>query len=447
MQPLAAPVNPVASSLVPTELANYVTPLVTLTLIQWLNNFGRKVIIVNRGLDTSEITNLILPMLQRPWFLITELVAPMGIPQNMYSNNLNFNPTLIPISTTIVIDGNIVDYIKLKQFAGEIIFVLGFGVTLDVVSAILRDLQPQFLLRAIYPATQQLVVEVDEAIMSDYQKAEYRLARSKEIEAEKAGKNLTTSVGINSPTKMIQSPSRRAQMEAHQLIHSLERGNFVYPPYMQGQYNIASDERPTMVPDLLQSQGGWINEIILRDLEQYRPKVLRLLNRLMQATRINIQAGGNNNVFVGKFVVLTQFINHHGLMLLATIFRYYGIPVFEAHGQLAKTKAKNTVLIQQQINDFNNSTGGVIIISKKLKPEFILKGVDQLIFFEGTDVNVVYNYINITYLYINYTKPHVLQLVFMISRLSETQGSSDTDFYKSFERDRTKSTKSLAYDC
>lgn len=400
------------------------------TFANYLNIPGIKMLMVNRGMNISDVTQLVLSLLTGPHLVITE--TPTLYPDTT-TIDITMQQQAIDQSNgkgfTIVSDTNSVDYISLRQWGGDIIVILQYGVTPDVVNGIRNNLKLTSTVQVMWPVTQHIEFVLDEAIMSPEQLAAYRFARSEENRAGKA--TAGGEFAIPQHPSMVYggalSPSKRGSQSqvahhAQTRLHALERGNFVYPPELQAEYDRARENRSkSLPPDKTIENKGWISLETINDLPTYSPKFEHILRRVFAYT----PEGATQ--FTGKFVIVTGFLAHHGLELLASLLTLTGMPPYKLYGGLKPYERERVV------NEFNGVTAGVLIMTSSLTVDFVLQGVDELIFVEGTDVKLIEPIINSIFRYTNYVTIHTLKVVFMISRISETQASVDAEKYKEFD--------------
>ena len=460
--PIVSPTSPPDLRLtIPPETANPNAPQAEITFDQWLHpqyRGSRKVVLANRYFYLTQITTFLISVLRRPYFLVSDHLQHIAGARSAFIpgtvdptqashpglSSTNFDLRYVDPNAVIIYEGNHTDLARLEGWTGDVIFIVGFGIDRARANMLRQSSSADDIIRAMYPRSWELKIEVDQVLMSEYQREQYRIMRSKEIASGKAAKE-AMSGKVVSPTrygrygKQTRSPEKQAGYESEIMLRSKQRGNFVYPGPMQDEYN-KDDKRfrnkSILKPDRPEAEGGWIAAEHIQNLGIFSPKLLRLVTRVLARS-------AGSQTFVGKFVISTSFKEHHGMELISTVLRYYGVPNYQLHGQLATTDELKRAKKQQIVQNFNAAESGVLIVTNQLTFDFNLFNVDELIIFDGAQPGPIYALLGTIFHDTHFTKPKIVRLVFLISRLTEKLGSVDAVYYKKFETE--EETRQTAY--
>ncbi len=142
--------------------------------------------------------------------------------------------------------------------------------------------------------------------------------------------------------------------------------NFVYPEYVDD-----------ITWDLDRGQGGWIDKNIFKTLQQFSPKINRLLVTILSN-------------FECKHVVYTRFSNKYGLDLIDTLLTYLDIP----HVVVTNKDGSNEQYGKITTFSDNNYNYSVLLTNEILHHD--IANVTHLHFLEGVDHMVVKSFIQRT---------------------------------------------------
>lgn len=150
-------------------------------------------------------------------------------------------------------------------------------------------------------------------------------------------------------------------------LYSKPITNFVYPGDIQDIYNSYNNNVIVNIPpDTDIDDHGWMTPLIVSLLPKLSPKFTRLLTIIKQHP-------------LYKHVIYTEYIDHHGAMLISTLLNYINI--------------SNLVLTDENysdelINNFNSGDHGKVLIINII-PKIPLKNIYHMHFVDGYDFETV----------------------------------------------------------
>ena len=94
--------------------------------------------------------------------------------------------------------------------------------------------------------------------------------------------------------------------------------NFLYPPELQALHSLPREQRPTVLPDLPTTAGGWITPDIINQLEVRSPKLHWSIQYLRQNP--------------GRHILWTNFNESNGARVISSILSLAGFEVISVTG-------------------------------------------------------------------------------------------------------------------
>lgn len=440
-------------------------PTPVMALDQWLNappSGFRKVVLCNRYFWLTSITNNLIPLIRRPYFVVSEHLQHIPNARSSFSVGATdpaqpqysgmhpnaFDSRYVDPGALILYEGNFNELERLENWQGDVIFIVGFGLGMDKGNYFTRMVPSDDIIRIMWPNYLELQFVREDTEMSEYQKTYYRARRSHEIAVGTEAKQYLAQEAT-SPIKRtyygkkgqpLKSPPQKGQAyKSDIMVESKERGNLVYPQQIQQEYEKTDKrfrDKSIARPDLPQDQKGWMTPEVIPYLNTYSPKTVRVIARLLARSggQVVPQTGVR-----GKFIIASTFRDHHGIFWLSTILSYYGIPSLLLHGKLGTTDNTKALARQQVSQNFNSLESGVLLVTNELKLTGVyFNNVDEIIFFDGATPRSVYEIVGSCFHDTQYTTARVVQVVFEISRRNPTQGSADSVDYKTFMEEETK---------
>lgn len=359
------------------------------------------VFILPRGVEADEYINLIAEKISEPTLVLSK--SELSI-KNKYliEGSLDAELTDLGQAENLYIVAT-KPYFPAYNFEGvRNIFVLPYPVPERTTNGIANFFDASVWIRIA--GGDQLILEKDEFEMSPRQAKNYREVRKKEIADGKSGNS-------------------KEKYEASIRLRSLQAGNFIYPEALQKELRKPREKRARLLPDSPdkeaseeleidisslgrgrdEEEGGWISENYLREMETENPKFYRVLERLSPKK---------------KTVIYTRFKEHYGSQLLASLARMQGQEIEILSGDVRSIKQR-----EKMVKAFNKAKSGNLILT--LLPPDALKNVDQLIFLEGVELELLNKLVAL----VSGSLDRPLKLIFMIARRS-----SDLSFFSPFER-------------
>lgn len=348
------------------------------------------VFILPRGVEAEEYINLIAEKISEPTLVLSE--SELSIKnKHLIEGSLDGELTDLGEAENLYIVAT-KPYFPAYNFEGvRNIFVLPYPVPERTTNGIANFFDASVWIRIA--GGDQLILEKDEFEMSPRQAKNYREVRKKEIADGKSGNS-------------------KEKYEASIRLRSLQAGNFIYPEALQKELRKPREKRARLLPDspdkeaseeLEIEDGGWISEDYLKKMETENPKFYRVLEKLSPKK---------------KTVIYTRFKEHYGSQLLASLARMQGHEVEILSGDVRSVKQR-----EKMIKTFNKAKSGNLILT--LLPPDSLKNVDQLIFLEGVELELLNKLVAL----VSGSLDRPLKLIFMIARRS-----SDLSFFSPFER-------------
>lgn len=159
--------------------------------------------------------------------------------------------------------------------------------------------------------------------MSTYQYDQYRSERASELSVTKPDKKLMVT-----DLKRYTNQKTRYFL-AKIMLKSQGACNCVYPSY-------SKDKEDKLVED-----GGWIDDMFIKNILLYSPKIYVIIELLFK--------------YQGKFIIFTRYVKKHGLELIAAVLKYFRINYLVFSGESSSDEKRQDII--SKFNSENNIYG------------------------------------------------------------------------------------------